>query len=365
MKTYSWCYSAAVLAGLLGASCLWAAETATVKAKTVNVRAQPSIFSEVVTQIKQGEAVIVLEELTLKKPKPEDETRWSRIQMPPNTPVWVNSTFVEPTKNTVKPPRLNLRAGPGENYSVVGVVLRDEVVKPIRTVETWTEIECPTNAFAFVASDLLVKGGALAAPTNPVAEAKPAEAVPPAKEEPATNAPPAIIPVVTSTGPPLPAVDQAAKPAEKMTETNAVPLPQTKAEPPAPETPSLANPPSIATPPANAAPIEPLPAVTNAMPIVVPPPIAPAPAKAAASLPRRVVRREGIVSGFVSIVAPAPFELKNADNGRVMDYLLSTSTNIVLKKYRGKKVVVTGEESLDERWQGTPLMKVETLEVAP
>jgi hypothetical protein len=36
-----------------------------------------------------------------------------------------------------------------------------------------------------------------------------------------------------------------------------------------------------------------------------------------------------------------------------------------LKKFKGKKVVVTGEELMDTRWPSTPVLEVQTLELAP
>ena len=39
----------------------------------------------------------------------------------------------------VVPNRLNLRAGPGENYSVLGRLEKGAAVKSIRTIEEWME----------------------------------------------------------------------------------------------------------------------------------------------------------------------------------------------------------------------------------
>ena len=79
---------------------------------------------------------------------------------------------------------------------------------------------------------------------------------------------------------------------------------------------------------------------------------------------RRVVTREGIVKSSVSIQAPTHFVLENVHNGRTMNYIHTTSTNLVLSKYAGRRIIVTGEESLDERWPKTPVITVETLQVA-
>jgi uncharacterized protein YraI len=65
--------------------------------------------------------------------------------MPTNVPVWINASFIELTNSTVKPARLNMRAGPGEKHSVVGLLERGAAVKPIRTTDEWMEIETPTK----------------------------------------------------------------------------------------------------------------------------------------------------------------------------------------------------------------------------
>jgi hypothetical protein len=37
-------------------------------------------------------------------------------------------------------------------------------------------------------------------------------------------------------------------------------------------------------------------------------------------------------------------------------------TNIVLRSYQHQRVVVTGEEMLDDRWPNTPVIDVESIE---
>jgi hypothetical protein len=98
---------------------------------------------------------------------------------------------------------------------------------------------------------------------------------------------------------------------------------------------------------------------------VVTPPI-PAPLSAPVAEeppPPRIVEREGIVGGTVSIQAPSHYQMYNLDTGKVMDYLYTTSPNVVLKKYKGLTVVVTGEEELDERWPNTPVLTIQKIQV--
>ena len=374
MKTIFGRFLAALVAASLTQAPLGAAETAVVKGDNVNVRGLPSLTGEVITQIKKGEPVVVLEEIPVSKSKTEEPTKWVKIQMPANTPVWVNATYVD-TNNTVIPPKLNLRAGPGENYSVVGRVEKGHVLKPIRTVESWIEVEGITNAYAFVAADLLT------APTaTPVAVEKPAEAKPDdAKAEAAKVAEAAATEAKATEAKAAEAKAaevkaEAAKLAEaKAAEAKAaVPAP-----PPALVQEKLAEEPKVA-PTVDSAPAAP-PAKPQAKPAVktppaaaappvqtlTPPPVAPPMVKLEEPIPRRVVVREGIVKSFVSIQAPAYFELRSAETDKLLNYLHPMSTNIVLKKLRGRKVIVSGEEIMDVRWPSTPVVNVQTLQLAP
>jgi len=97
--------------------------------------------------------------------------------------------------------------------------------------------------------------------------------------------------------------------------------------------------------------------VTPAIPTPLPAPVVeepPAP---------RIVEREGIVGNTVSIQAPSHFQLESLDNGNVIDYLYSSSTNLDLKRWKGKTILVSGEEELDERWPNTPVITIQKIQI--
>jgi hypothetical protein len=275
-------------------------EPAVAKQNNVNVRAQAHINSEVVTHLKQGESVTVLEEVTLKHPKTDEPSKWARIALPASVHVWVNTPFLT-NQNMVAPAKLNIRSGAGENYSVIGLLHKGDTVKPISTKGEWTEIEAQTNAFAFVAAHLLMHQ----TPTEPV------------------SPPPVPTTSIVDSGKPI---------APPPTDTPAV----TPAPTPTPE------------------PV--VPVVTPVIPKPLPPPANEPP-------PKRIVQREGIVGGTVSIQAPTHYQLESLDDGRLIDYLYTTSTNVVLKKYKGRTVLVSGEEELDERWPNTPVITIQKIQV--
>lgn len=289
---------------------------ATVVAENVNVRGQPTIRSEVITRLTRGDAVVVIETIKLAKPAAGEPAVWAKIAFPTNAHVWVHAQFIDPTNKTVLPRKLNMRAGPGENYSIVGVLEQGQTVCEVLTKDNWMQIVPPANAYAFIAAQYLHQE-----PAQQLAAAKPAE------------------PVTT----------QPAK--EQVQET--VP-----AEPgPAPVIETVTLQPEIATAPTEPA-VAPAAATTPAIEsVAVAPPTEEQPP------PKRIVQREGIVRYSLSIQAPTPFCLVSPDTGEIINYLHTTATNLNLRRYRNLRIIVTGEEGIDKRWTNTPVLTIQRIYV--
>jgi hypothetical protein len=336
-----------------------AEEIAVVKENHVNVRGQASLFGEVITQLKMGEQVTILEEITVpksnakskSKSKPDEPSKWARIRMPANTPVWVFASFIDPANKTVKVARINLRAGPGENFSVVGRLERGDTIQDIRTMDQWMEIESPAGAYAFVASEFLAKTSTNSAVAN-LEKSTPAPNIPKLESAPAGNLP--TPPTVVRNAPP----ETALVPAAEVAAT----VPKTVVIPPAPaETISVAT---------NTAPIQPppvveLPPLTVTLPTNTPSPVVTPPTAVLERPPKRIVRREGLVRGTRSIQAPTYFELVNLETGKIINYLHTDDPALKLNSFRGKKIVVVGEEGIDPRWPNTPLIEIQAIDLAP
>jgi hypothetical protein len=309
----------------------------------INVRGQASITSETVAQLKPGERITVLEEVVLKNPKSDEPARWAKISLPESAPVWIFSEYIDPATKTVTARRLNLRSGPGENFSVIGRVERGTPVRGLDTKGGWVRIETPKDAYAFVAAHLLTPeaAGPSVAAAEPKAPA-PTPAVPKVPEPaPVAPAPATPVPETTVAAPvtPAPAQDPGPAPAApKQPET-------------APGTPVVATPPPTPPPvePAAPAPTPVSTGPTTPIPVVPEPPLI--------EEPKRVVTREGVVRRSVSIQAPAYFVLESLDTGKPVNYLFST--NVALRDYKGRRIVVTGEEVLDERWPNTPVISLD------
>lgn len=279
---------------------------AIVDARNVNVRGRSTIMSEALTRLNKGDAVTVLEQVENKWAKGDDMKQWARIAYPTNAPVWVFASFVDSNK-TVTVTRLNMRGGPGENYSIVGRITKGTTVNEIITKGEWMQITPPEGASAFIAAMYLKQDAAQIAAVTPPTPAPPTV---PASTNVIAEVEPAPVPVVDTAAATAGTNDLTAFVAGVTGNTNVV-VPTEPEEP----------------------------------------------------LPPRVVMREGIVRNATSIQAPSHYGLAGLETGRTINYLYTTSTNVNLNRYANLHVIVTGEESLDERWPNTPVLTLQRIQV--
>jgi uncharacterized protein YgiM (DUF1202 family) len=276
-----------------------------VSANHVNVRGKPGLRGEVIARLTNGEPVTVIEEIKLQRSGPEEPSAWAKIVLPGKAHAWVKSSYLDSSTHTVIPKLLNVRAGPGENYSIIGSLHRGDVVKEVTTKGDWTQVETATTTYAFVAAQYLSQEAAALAEAPALGTTT--------NEETMVAAGPAVAEASTN----MPATS------ETVAETNE---------------------------PAMAATNEMASAETNELVAAEPP-------------PPRIVQREGIVRYTVSIQAPTTFELVSVDTHKVINYLFATSPNLDLNRYKGMHIIVTGEEGLDERWRNTPIITIQRIQV--
>jgi uncharacterized protein YgiM (DUF1202 family) len=162
--------------------------TAEVEANNLNVRGQAGLKGEVIAHVAKGEMVTVLSQINLDKHKADEPAQWAKIALPASTHVWVFSRFIDAANKTVTPKKLNLRAGPGENFSVLGVIEQGATVNPITTKGEWTQIEAPSTAYAFIAAMYLKQEASGNEATNPM---------PSTETEPTPTTVPETQPIVT------------------------------------------------------------------------------------------------------------------------------------------------------------------------
>lgn len=297
---------------------------AEVAVSNLNVRGQAGLKGEFIAHVNKGDALTVISEITLDKHKADEPAQWAKIALPASVTVWVDSKFIDATNKTVSVKKLNLRAGPSENYSVLGVLERGTAVTVSGEKNGWSKIEAPTNAYAFVAAMYLKQEASGTAPANPTPSAE-------TQPTPETNGVPTIPTAVPEA---QPIASEAATNAPEMAQTNAAPTPAAVA--PVPDT----NAPAIAD--------------TNATATVdtnLPPP------------PPRIVTHEGFVRHVSSLIEPTAYELYDPKTFTDIDYLYTTSTNLNLARYNNLHIIVTGEEGLAERWPKTPVLTIQRIQV--
>jgi len=388
---------------------------ATVKIDSLIVRTQPAFAGDVLAHVLKGQTLTVLEQIALAKPKLNEPANWARISLPTNAPAWVFADYINTNSMTVTARRINVRGGPGDSYGVVALLDKGAAVKQVRRNADWIQIEPPSNAYGFVASDYLTMLPPVTPPPALIASVEPAaattaaattaataaaapvttEPVAPAVAAPATTEPSAAAPVATAPPPPEPPAPPAATPpATEPPATAPVATAPATPEPIAPEpvAPAAANPTNEATA-ANET-TNTASATGSAPPIVAPEPVATAPATApattepaptapvaaaavaAASAPaaagtgesasidtkERVVAREGYVRKALNVQAPTDYELRDVNSKTLIEYLLPDAQDKTFKKYAGARVLATGTEWLDPRWPKTPILRIQTIQ---
>lgn len=284
---------------------------AVVTGKNVNVRAQAKLNSESIAQLNPGDEVTVLEQINLDKFKPDEPRQWAKITFPSSAGLWVHTSYIDKTTMTVIPDKLNVRAGRGENYSVVDTLERGTQVSEVLTDGSWMKIAATPNAHAYIAAMYLRQEA------SETTAASAATTTVPETTEPVTTPTPVVAaePSVTDAAP--------TTAQSETSETSAAGL-------------MTSSSPSL------------LPAELPAEEVPPPP---------------RVVSHEGIVKPTVSIQAPTTFALVDPTTRKIINYLESPSTNLNVANYKGLRIVVTGEEGLDARWTNTPVITIKRIHV--
>jgi uncharacterized protein YgiM (DUF1202 family) len=190
---------------------------AQVAVSNLAVRGQAGLKGEVITHLPKGDSVTVLDQINLGKHAVGEPAHWAKIALPSSVHVWVNAKYIDGANKTVSTKRLNLRAGPGENFSVLGTLEHGTPVNELETKGNWIKIEAPASAYAFVAAMYLNQ----TAPPPVVAAAPPPTPMPVAEAQPIVTTPPAMPPPVE---PPAPAPNPT--PAMAAIDTNVPPPPR-------------------------------------------------------------------------------------------------------------------------------------------
>ncbi len=370
-----------VVPGFAFALGIHADTVAIVTGDRVNLRGRPTLSSEVVTQVLEGETLVVLDSLSLSPSRRGEVVQWHKIRLPEDTPVWVHAGFIDRTNRTVTASRLNVRAGPGDRYSVLGHLAKGESVHEIRIVDDWMEIEPPSGTYAYIAAAF----AALQPATVSAARPQRADAVAPAATPPPVERSVAAssdrtreTPAAATSEPTPQATPSAPAPeAQVSAMTAAVPV---ALQPPAQEPKPVERPHAavalddVSRPESRGAAMagKPMPASPAAVPAVHPPARLADPlwaSRAASAAPasgsHRIIQREGVLLEALHIQAPARHKLRSLETGRDLNFVMPASAEVQLALYRGQRVIITGEERSAPGWPNLPIFEARTIQLAP
>ncbi|MGE3310198.1 MAG: SH3 domain-containing protein [Limisphaerales bacterium] len=366
------------------------------KADRVNVRSRPGFVGEIVTQLTRGQAVNVLDTVTLKQPGAGEPPVWTRIELPAEAPVWASADYVDRATGLVRADLLNIRSGPTFDHAIVARAKNGATLKVLSPpADGWIQVAAPPGSVGFVPASWLADSPPASnppgtpSPSTPstiastTREAAPAVAVPNPANDPAPNtggspAPQKASPTISdnawleqflgrsptssasSNSPPDAASStNIAPPASTTPVDTSATLPSTGSETVAVASPVAVEGSSAPTPVA----IQP--AVVVPATETEPDPTTSVALETTSPEEGRWVRREGLVVRPSNIAAPSFYALKARDGGVLMNFLITPGAGRdALREYRGRVVIVTGREYLDDRslWRATPLLHVETIE---
>ena len=286
-----------------------------VSAGSTPIRAQPSADAPEVGRATSGEILFVA----------RVEGDWAAVSPPDRISLWLNKDFIEGNRVIAK--SIQLRAGPGVQHPVVGVLERGAPVLPRGEEGDWCRIAAPSAATLWVKQSDLAEVRTRGEPIQqvaPVPEPAPpapppvvSAPPPPPRPEPAAQpievavAPPTPAPAPAPTPPPAPQPRPRIAPSQPQAD---MPPPPKPAAPPAPESMPFAPaaaPARPAPPPAPGAvarPVAPPPAAPTAAeppPAGTPrPPAAPA-LRPATALPGQVQPLPAAKPAAIAQPAPA------------------------------------------------------------
>jgi len=332
----------------------------------VNVRTRPSIASEVIQQLDTGATVTILDRVNLNDPQPGEPKEWFRIVIPAATELWISSEYIDAATKAVKASRLNVRAGPGQNFSVVGRIERGTVVEPIRASAGWTAIKPLAATVAYVATEFInesstANANQLIEPDPPIRETSPPRVIASSEipdviideeNETSNSVIPTILPPPITPQEVSPTFNPVSSPSGEASLFDKVGSPSS----------SPATTERVVTPitfiPLETADVKPEPLELN-----------PVSNEIAEEL-KRIITRDGIVKRSRNIQAPTYHRLEDARTGTTINYLYTGKLQVdlgtgpkALKPYEGRKIRVVGAEAVDARWPRIPVIEVEQLRI--
>lgn len=187
----------------------------TVLGDGVNLRNAASLESDVVASSDYGDTLdaVALEE------------KWVEVRPPAAVDVWVYGPLLFEEKE-VRAPVLNVRAGPGTNYAILGKLERGDPVEVLESNGDWRRVAAPDAVRLWISRDFVQ------VPPDAFAEAADPEPDPGSDPDPVPEPTPAPMPEPTPTPAPTPEPVVEIRTVEKVVEVPVAPTPTPAVEPP-------------------------------------------------------------------------------------------------------------------------------------
>lgn len=148
----------------------------TVNSEEVNIRADSTISSPVISNLKKGAEVDVTYRIY----------DWYKIRLLKDSPAYINKKLVEPVKDgsgRVKGMNVNIRLNPEYSSWILGRAHTDEVVNIIAEEGQWYRIEPTDNCFGWVYKQFIDRSALPKAPETKTAPAQPLKVEPLVQEK--------------------------------------------------------------------------------------------------------------------------------------------------------------------------------------
>jgi len=110
----------------------------------VNLRNESSLDSDVIAQVNYGDELIAL----------EIGAEWIRVRPPATVPVWVHAGLLFEERE-VRARVLNVRSGPGTQFSSVGILSRGDPVQVLESIGEWRRIAIPESVHLYISRDFV------------------------------------------------------------------------------------------------------------------------------------------------------------------------------------------------------------------
>ncbi|MBU1044218.1 MAG: SH3 domain-containing protein [Candidatus Omnitrophica bacterium] len=122
--------------------------TGIIKDDSVNIRSGPGVNFEILRKMDKNDLVLV-----------QDSTLdWYKIKLPRNSKAYISKDFLRMDGTSLgysNADRVNVRAGKGTNFNVIGQLSKNDLVEVIEVDNEWAQIFSDNNCFAWVHKEFL------------------------------------------------------------------------------------------------------------------------------------------------------------------------------------------------------------------